>query len=156
MSMEAFAKSRHSEWFFERVFAMEAQPYAERQRAQRKMVAVEGVFSIVNPATNEKVGEYPLMGPAEVAEAIGRARSAFPAWAKTRFSVRAGVFRRAAAYLAENAERYARIICSETGKTELDALLAEMFPTCDVLHYYAKNAEKSSSASSRGRSTRPF
>ncbi len=82
------------------------------------------------------------MGPEEVAEAIGRARRAFPAWAKTSFSVRAGILRRAAAHLAENAERYARVICSETGKTELDSFLAEMFPTCDVLHYYARSSEK--------------
>lgn len=121
---------------------MEVHTFAEKVAEQRRMESGDGLFTILNPATGRKVGEYPLMGPEEVAEAVERARCAFPAWSKNPFPVRSGIFRRAASHLAENAERYARIVCEETGKTELDALLAEIFPTCDTLHYYAKNSEK--------------
>jgi acyl-CoA reductase-like NAD-dependent aldehyde dehydrogenase len=121
---------------------MEVPEIAETQNEQRQMEIREGGFSIINPATGEKVSEHALMGPEEVAKAVERARQALPAWSQTPFAIRARIFRSAAAHLAENAERYARIVCRETGKTELDALLAEIFPTCDVLHYYAKKAEK--------------
>jgi acyl-CoA reductase-like NAD-dependent aldehyde dehydrogenase len=96
----------------------------------------------MNPATGATVGEYPLMGSKEVDKAIQEARQAFPAWSQSTFSLRGQILGRAAAYLAENATRYADIIGSETGKTQLDAILAEIFPTCDLLHYYAKNAER--------------
>lgn len=121
---------------------MEAPELAAKQPESRSLEAKEGGFSVVNPASGEKVGEYPLMSREEVAGIVDRARRAFPAWSETPFSTRAEILRRAAGYLAENAERYARVIRSETGKTDLDALLAEIFPTCDLLHYYAKNGEK--------------
>jgi len=121
---------------------MQAPELTEEQPEQKRMEAGEGGFSIINPATGEKVGEHPLMGPEEVAGVVDQARRAFTIWSETPFSSRAKIFRRAAGYLAENAERYARIVCSETGKTQFDALLAEIFPTCDLLHYYAKNSEK--------------
>jgi acyl-CoA reductase-like NAD-dependent aldehyde dehydrogenase len=121
---------------------MEAPQLVKEQTRERSREAGEGGFSIVNPATGQKVGEYPLMSPEEVAEAVRRARGAFPAWSKTPYSTRARILRRAASRLAEGAEEYGRIIGSETGKTQLDALLAEIFPTCDLLHYYAKKGEK--------------
>ncbi len=120
---------------------MQAPELTEEKPEKKRMEAGEGGFSIINPATGEKVGEHPLMGPEEVAGVVDQARRAFTIWSETPFSGRAKIFRRAAGYLAENAERYARIVCSETGKTQFDALLAEIFPTCDLLHYYAKNSE---------------
>ena len=121
---------------------MEAPEIVEKQAEQRRIEVKEGGFSIVNPATGEEVGEYPLMGPEEVSRAIDQARRAFTAWSQSSFATRARIFRRAASHLAEKSDQYAEIICSETGKTPLDSLLAEIFPTCDLLHYYAKNSER--------------
>jgi succinate-semialdehyde dehydrogenase/glutarate-semialdehyde dehydrogenase len=121
---------------------MEAAEIIEKRAEQRRMEVGKGGFSILNPATGEKVGEYPLMGPEEVSRAIDEARRAFPAWSQSSFATRARIFRRAASHLAERAEQYAEVICSETGKTQLDAMLAEVFPTCDLCHYYAKNSER--------------
>lgn len=121
---------------------MEVQELVREPTPKRRMEVREGGFEIVNPATGQKVGEYPLMGPEAVAEAIRRARSAFPVWSKTPYSTRARILRRAASLLAERADEYAKTIGSETGKTQLDALLAEIFPTCDLLHYYAKKGER--------------
>jgi len=99
-------------------------------------------FSVFNPATGEETGNYPLMDGVEVDSCIKRARQAFPWWSKSEFSFRREIFYQAASHLAENARHYAAIIASETGKTELDAILAEIFPTCDLLHYYGMNAER--------------
>jgi acyl-CoA reductase-like NAD-dependent aldehyde dehydrogenase len=57
---------------------MEVSGIAERRAERRRMEVEEAKFSITNPATGEKVGEYPLMGPEEVGRAIERARRAFP------------------------------------------------------------------------------
>ena len=121
---------------------MQAQNTPGQQNQTRSMEIKEKTFSISNPATGEKVGEYPHMGPEEVGQAVAKAREAFSSWSKSAFSTRREILRRAASHLAENAGYYARIIASETGKTQLDAILAEIFPTCDLLHYYAKHAEK--------------
>lgn len=108
----------------------------------RSMEVKEKTFSISNPATGEKVGEYPHMGPKEVEQAVQEARDSFSSWSESAFSLRREILLQAASHLAENAGHYARIIASETGKTQLDSTLAEIFPTCDLLHYYAKHAEK--------------
>ncbi len=120
-------------------------PCSERSQCQEDpsiMSEAGQTFTIRNPATGEQVGEHLLMGTQEVDEAVRRARAAFGSWSKTTFAERREILLEAASHLAENAARYADVIRGETGKTGLDALLSEVFPTCDLLHYYAKHAEK--------------
>ncbi len=121
---------------------MQAQNVAQEENQPRQIEVKEKTFSILNPATGEKVGEYPHMGPEEVERAVQEARKAFSSWSQTPFSLRRKILLKAASHLAENARYYANIIASETGKTRLDAILAEVFPTCDLLHYYGKHAER--------------
>jgi len=121
---------------------MQTQPPLRTPGQERRLTVTGNTFSIHNPATGEKVGEYPQMGPREVDEAVAQARSAFGTWRASSFDERREILLNAASHLAENAGHYADIIRSETGKTQVDALLAEIFPTCDLLHYYAKHAEK--------------
>ncbi len=99
-------------------------------------------FVVINPVTGDKVGEYPHMGPKDVDKAVEKAREAFHQWARAPFSQRKDIFERAASLLAERATRLAASISQETGKTQLDAILAEIVPTCDLLHYYGKNAQR--------------
>ncbi|MEW6444216.1 MAG: aldehyde dehydrogenase family protein [bacterium] len=114
----------------------------EPRRATRRIVENQTTFSIYNPATGEKVGEHALFGPDEVDRTVRGARAAFTEWSATGFALRREIFQRAASHLAEKARPYAEIISSETGKPLLDALLAEIFSTCDLLHFYAANAER--------------
>jgi len=106
------------------------------------MNASRKTFTVFDPATGLPVGEHEQMGPPEVDAAVRAARQAFGAWSGTSFSERREILLEAASHLAENAERYADVIRAETGKTQVDAILAEVFPTCDLLHYYARHAEK--------------
>jgi acyl-CoA reductase-like NAD-dependent aldehyde dehydrogenase len=114
----------------------------ELSEAKRRLEVREKSFVIINPATGQKVAEYPHMDAAEVDAAVKEAREAFHQWSKTSFAQRKEVFTRAASLLAERCGRYAASISAETGKTQLDAVLAEIIPTCDLLHYYAKNAQR--------------
>ncbi len=114
----------------------------EAVQIQRKLSSQPTSFSVVAPATGERLAEYPLFGPEEVDRAIADAREAFPKWSGLSFGQRSCIFRRAAALLAEKAEHVAAVISRETGKPCLDALLAEIFPTCDLLRFYARNAQR--------------
>ncbi|MCP4688981.1 MAG: aldehyde dehydrogenase family protein [Desulfobacterales bacterium] len=99
-------------------------------------------FIVCNPATGEKVGEYKQMNKQEVHSAAARAREKFPAWSASTFKDRQRILGNAASILSENAEKYADVIAGETGKTRLDAMLADIFSFLDLLKYYKKNAGK--------------
>ena len=121
---------------------MNAQTQAGTGALRRRVRYEDRMFSIFNPATGDKLGEYPVMDSQKVDEVVQSAREAFSTWSQSTFARRREIFLDAAAHLAENADHYAGVIASETGKTLFDAILSEIFPTCDLLHFYAKNAEK--------------
>lgn len=99
-------------------------------------------FAVVNPASGEEVARYPLMGADEVDRAVFRARELAPGWGGSGFAERKRIFLAAAALLAENAERYAGIVASETGKTVMDAVMADVFPSADLLRFYGRRLKK--------------
>jgi len=106
------------------------------------MKTAEERFDVINPATGEKVGDHIQMGPGDVDRAVADAREAFAAWSRSPFQRRREILLDAAAILSRRASQVGEIISAETGKSRLDAVVAEIFPTCDLLHYYGKNAEK--------------
>ncbi|RJP76501.1 MAG: aldehyde dehydrogenase family protein [Desulfobacteraceae bacterium] len=99
-------------------------------------------YSVFSPADGQEVGNYPLMDRAAVDEAVQRARERFPFWADVPMTERRKILRKVASVLSENADYYAEIIARETGKTKLDALLADIYSTLDLLKYYSKKANK--------------
>lgn len=99
-------------------------------------------FAITNPATGEEIDRYPLMDRDEVDEVVAKARRSFERWSQSSFSERRKVLARASQVLADNAGKYAEEIAAENGKTKLDALLAELYTTMDLMKYYAEHAER--------------
>jgi len=97
-------------------------------------------YKIYNPANGEEVGAYELMDKEAVNEAVARARKKFHPWSKTSMKERRKILRNAASVLAENAEHYAEVVSRETGKTPLDALMADIYATLDLLKYYSKRS----------------
>ena len=77
---------------------------------------------IFNPATGEQTAELPLSTVAELDAAVAVAKAAFPAWAETTPLKRARVMFRFKDLLEQNADRIARAISAEHGKTHDDAL----------------------------------
>ncbi|MBZ9936689.1 CoA-acylating methylmalonate-semialdehyde dehydrogenase [Mesorhizobium sp. BR1-1-16] len=77
---------------------------------------------IFNPATGEQIAELPLSTAAELDAAVAVAKAAFPAWAETTPLKRARVMFRFKDLLEQNADRIARAISAEHGKTHDDAL----------------------------------
>jgi len=97
---------------------------------------------VENPATGEIIATVPDLDADAVAELAARARAAQPAWAALGFEDRARVMRRAQRWLVDNADRVARTIVAETGKTWEDAQLAEISYAANAFGFWAKNAEK--------------
>ena len=72
-------------------------------------------FPVLNPATEEVIGEAALGGPADVDKAVRAAMAAFPAWSSLLQSERAKVVYRMGAAIREAAEELALLEVREHG-----------------------------------------
>jgi len=100
------------------------------------------MFDVINPVTGTKVASYSLMDAADVGALVETARRRLESWSKVPIKERVKILSRAVEILANNSLHYAERIAIENGKTRFDALLADVYPACDIIHFYAKNAEK--------------
>jgi acyl-CoA reductase-like NAD-dependent aldehyde dehydrogenase len=112
-------------------------------------------MAVENPATGAVVAHVPVFTPAQVAAAVARAREAQPQWAALGFDARAQVFDRSRQWVLDNRERVVETICSETGKTYEDALIAELAYIVHAFKFWARKAP-GYLADQRIRSASPF
>ncbi len=100
------------------------------------------MIAVDNPATGQLVGAVPVQAADEIAAMAVRAREAQKLWEQIGFGGRAAVMLRAERWMAENAERVIKTVCSETGKTYEDAQLTDWGYTMAALGFWAKHAEQ--------------
>lgn len=98
--------------------------------------------TVRNPATLTTVAELPVTPLAEVATAAARARKAQLLWQTTGFAERAKLLYRFRDLLIDEQERLADIVTSESGKPRAEVFGNELFYVCDVIGFWAKNAER--------------
>ena len=99
-------------------------------------------FDVISPMTGQKVNSFPQMDRKEVDALVQKARKKFETWSATPIKERMKILARAAEVLAENAPGYAERISAENGKTKFEAMVADLYSSCDVTKYYSENAEK--------------
>ncbi|MEU8569061.1 aldehyde dehydrogenase family protein [Streptomyces pathocidini] len=99
-----------------------------------------GHYPVVNPATEEVVGEAPEADGAEVAEAVAAARAAFETWSRTAPRERAAVLDRVADLLTERGERLVPLLQAETGATLRVASTMQVPTAADRFRRYARGA----------------
>jgi malonate-semialdehyde dehydrogenase (acetylating)/methylmalonate-semialdehyde dehydrogenase len=80
-----------------------------------------GSRDVVNPATGATIATVPLSGAADVDAAVAAARAAFPGWRSTPSIERARMLFTLREKLLRDAERLARSVTTEMGKTLPDA-----------------------------------
>ena len=99
-------------------------------------------YAVVNPATGEKVQEYPEITDQELDSAIGKADEAHRTWSQTTsIAERAAMVQKVADMHVERRETLAAIAVKEMGKPMEQALMEVDF--CgDIYGYYAENAEE--------------
>ncbi|WP_088013382.1 CoA-acylating methylmalonate-semialdehyde dehydrogenase [Gottfriedia acidiceleris] len=77
---------------------------------------------VFNPATGEVIAKVPLASVEEVKYAIKKAEAAFPAWRDLCVAKRAEIVMVFRNLLMENKDKVIELICTESGKTEEDAM----------------------------------
>ncbi len=117
-----------------------ATPETETQAPVNGRSAERPAVEVRNPATGELIGSVPAMTPAEVTEAVARARAAQPAWEALGYAERGRLLRRMQKWTLDNAERIIATIVAENGKTYEDAQLAEIAYTASAFGFWAKHA----------------
>src|SRR5882724_515891 len=101
--------------------------------ATRKVVST-------NPATGEVLRELDCATDAEVQVAVGRARTAQPAWAALGVRKRVAILREFQRVLQEKKSEAARLITREAGKPYAESLLMEVLVVLDAARFLIENA----------------
>ena len=100
------------------------------------------IYAVVDPATGEKVKEYPTISDDDLRSAIARADEAHRTWsASSSVAERAALVRRVAELHVERRQELAEIIVREMGKP-LEQALGEVDFAGDIYAFYADNAEE--------------
>jgi acyl-CoA reductase-like NAD-dependent aldehyde dehydrogenase len=81
-----------------------------------ELVTTAGTMDVINPATEEVVGQVPAAGQDELDRAVAAARRAFQSWKTTTPEERQKVVQGIAATIKENADELFRLLTSEQGK----------------------------------------
>ncbi len=81
-----------------------------------KMVEASGWLDVVNPATEQVIGQVPACGSEELDAAVAAARKAFKTWSKTSMDERRAAINAIAGAISENSEELYRLLTSEQGK----------------------------------------
>ncbi|CAN5594528.1 aldehyde dehydrogenase family protein [soil metagenome] len=77
----------------------------------------DGTYDVVNPATEQVVGQAPEASVADAEAAAAAAAAAFPGWSRTSGEERAALLERAADLLDKRAEELVPLVQAETGAT---------------------------------------
>jgi succinate-semialdehyde dehydrogenase/glutarate-semialdehyde dehydrogenase len=77
---------------------------------------------IINPATEEVLGQYPVAEAADIDRAIAAAAGAFPAWRDAGPEFRSQVLLKASALIHQRAARIGRVMTLEEGKPLAEAV----------------------------------
>ena len=98
-------------------------------------------YAVVNPATGEKLEEYPEISDEDLSAAIAKAEHAHRTWSQTTsVAERAAMIRKVADLHLERREALAEIATREMGKP-IEQALGEVDFCGDIYGYYADNAE---------------
>ncbi len=96
----------------------------------------------VDPATKEPLGRVRVDTPADVDAAVARARAAQRQWRDTSFAERRELLRRLMAYTVDHKDEICADIQRDSGKTRENALMGEIWTTCEKFRWMIKNGEK--------------
>ncbi|MFB7337671.1 NAD-dependent succinate-semialdehyde dehydrogenase [Streptomyces adustus] len=96
---------------------------------------------IVDPATEEVIGEVPLATPADLDRALDAATDGFRTWRETPIARRTAILHAAADLLTERAAEVGRVMTLEQGKPLAEAT-GEARRVADTLRWHADDARR--------------
>ncbi len=95
-----------------------------------------------NPVTLEKITELQVAAPAEVTQAVERARKAHFVWRQTTLAERSHLFSRLRDMRLDEGEQLADILTAETGRPRAEVYGNELFYLCDAIGSWAKKSAR--------------
>ncbi|GAB3923727.1 NAD-dependent succinate-semialdehyde dehydrogenase [Larkinella terrae] len=98
-------------------------------------------FTSVNPYTQQKINSYPALSAQALDRKIRQADRAFADWSALSLENRLAFFRKVAAYLRSEKQRYGELMTAEMGKT-LKESIAEVEKCAVGVDYYIEHAPK--------------
>jgi len=96
---------------------------------------------VINPATEEVLGELPLATPADLDRALAAAQKAWPAWRGMMPQARGRILKKAADLIRERLEDIARIATMEEGKPLAETRI-ECAISADIFEWYAEEGRR--------------
>jgi acyl-CoA reductase-like NAD-dependent aldehyde dehydrogenase len=101
-----------------------------------------GTYSVINPATEEVVGECPEASVAQAQEAARAAQEAFPAWSQTPATERARLLTAVTEKLVELQDELVPLIIAETGATATVGSRMQVPVAIERFTRYSRDATK--------------
>ena len=98
-------------------------------------------FLSIDPASGERLQEYPAWDPARLEAALAAGAAASPGWGARAVAERCALLRRAGELLLKRRDEYALLMSREMGKTLTEAK-AEIEKSARACLYYADEAPK--------------
>lgn len=99
-------------------------------------------YGLSCPADGAALGEFTAASAEDVQAAVARARVVQREWAGTTVRHRQQLMAAALKHFLAERERFVEVIRGETGRSELDTLMMEVFAACDCMHFYGRRAHK--------------
>ncbi len=96
---------------------------------------------VINPSTEEAIGELPHATPDDLAAAVAAAERGFKVWSATPAIARRAILLEAARLLRERVEHIAGLLTLEEGKPLAEAR-AEVGTAADIFEWYAEEARR--------------
>ena len=106
---------------------------------------IDGQPSLIrcwDPTTMEDLGTAKVDTPADVEDAVRRARRAQHEWRRSSFAQRRRLLRTLLRFIVENTQTVARVACRDSGKTKVDAVFGEIAVTCEKLRWTIAHGER--------------
>jgi len=97
-------------------------------------------FASVNPATGEVLREFEPATQADVVAAVSRAHVAQSAWQGLKVQDRIAILDKFHQLLHDKKSEVARLITTEAGKPQAEALLTEVLVVLDATRFYSENS----------------
>jgi succinate-semialdehyde dehydrogenase/glutarate-semialdehyde dehydrogenase len=96
---------------------------------------------VVNPATEEVIGQLAHAGTDDLDVALAAAAQGFAVWRKMSAYERSGIMRKAAGLIRERLEDIARLMTAEQGKPLVEARM-EIAGSADVIDWFAEEGRR--------------
>ena len=104
-------------------------------------IATEKTFSVINPATNEAIGEVPDLDELHTRQAIEAANAAFPEWSGLPAKQRSKVLRKWFQLIMDNRTDLGKLLTAEQGKP-LKEGIGEIVYGAGFVEWFAEEAKR--------------